>query len=306
MKKLLSILVVLAAVATMVTAQPMVPPVQGGAIVDSLKDTQTPPATPAAIPGGPQGPTGPQGLAGQPGPQGPTGPQGEKGHPGETRIVYTGGQHGRRTVAAAQPIGHKKVYQEVKSWNPASVKFVEARDAKNLAEAKKYYADQATDQAILDASERKPYHLKPAGTPATTAASTAVTPEKAEGKTMETNQILLVLLALLAIAAIAAVVWALRGRQATEGHPIPDVNGVQAAMAMQPPGDERGTASYFLPLAGGGYASRHQAWGQPPAPIAANQAAPAGATFINNNYGGVPAPVVAPAPNLEPQPVPGV
>lgn len=90
------------------------------------------------------GPQGPVGLAG---------PQGEKGDPGETRIVYVGGQrieliqHGHRTVAA-KPVGHQRVYQEVEKWHPASVTFVEARDAKTLAEAKAYARVTANDAAI--------------------------------------------------------------------------------------------------------------------------------------------------------------
>ena len=79
------------------------------------------------------------------------GEKGEKGDPGKDRIVYAGGQavrltqRGSRTVAA-RPVGHRRVYQEVKRWNPASVSFVIARDEKNLADAKDY-ADRAATAA---------------------------------------------------------------------------------------------------------------------------------------------------------------
>ena len=87
----------------------------------------------------------------QAGLKGEKGEKGEKGDPGKDRIVYAGGQavrltqRGSRTVAA-RPVGHRRVYQEVKRWNPASVSFVIARDEKNLADAKEY-ADRAATAA---------------------------------------------------------------------------------------------------------------------------------------------------------------
>ena len=117
------------------------PPAQGGA-VDSLRD---------------QGQQPPQGGTDAPTPPAQVGPQGPKGDAGEVRIVYAGGQsieltqRGNRTVAA-RPVGHRRVYQEMKTWNPASVSFVEARDAKTLADAK-LYANQAATAAAATAKE---------------------------------------------------------------------------------------------------------------------------------------------------------
>lgn len=131
------------------------PPAQGGAVDSPNDQRQQPPqggnvAPPLPTQSGPQGPAGPKGEPGETGPQGPAG---EKGDTGEVRIVYAGGQRieltqrGSRTVAA-RPVGHRKVYEHVKTWNPASVSFVEARDAKTLSDANNY-----TDRAAAAAKE---------------------------------------------------------------------------------------------------------------------------------------------------------
>ena len=52
-------------------------------------------------------------TVGQPGPQGPRGLRGQAGPP--------------------VPQGHERIQQDIKSWNPASASFVEARDEKLLA-----------------------------------------------------------------------------------------------------------------------------------------------------------------------------
>lgn len=69
--------------------------------------------------------TAPQSVAPPVGPRGPRGFRGRPGRDGKT-IIKDGHQ------------GHKGPYQHIKSWNPASLSFVKARDAKTLGEARAY------------------------------------------------------------------------------------------------------------------------------------------------------------------------
>lgn len=89
-----------------------------------------------------RGPAGLPGKNGQPGSQGPKGPQGQNGQDG-------------------QDANSTGIYQGVKSWNPASGSYVDARDKRNLEMAQAY-----TNGAVNNLQQR-PQVVVNTTTPAT-------------------------------------------------------------------------------------------------------------------------------------------
>jgi len=55
-----------------------------------------------------------------------------------------------KSAGHVQPSGHRRVYQEVKSWNPASKSYVDGRDQRTLGNAQSY-ADRKSALALAEA-----------------------------------------------------------------------------------------------------------------------------------------------------------